>query len=172
MLSTSIIRVRQRVILQWPLRTLFPSNMHVQLERSRHLFRTTCSCAHQTRQIKTPANSRYLFPSPTRSLAAFKFAKQNTMSTTANPPVEVDHDQYRLPTNVKATHYDVTIKTDLEKLTFQGFVKIRYVGIEYLCVKFIFYVLKASMWPLGPPPSPSMHPTWISVLRESWFRRP
>ncbi|KAG5639616.1 hypothetical protein H0H81_010818 [Sphagnurus paluster] len=33
-------------------------------------------------------------------------------------------DQYRLPINVKPTHYDVTIKTDLENLEFAGFVKI------------------------------------------------
>ncbi|KAJ8469486.1 hypothetical protein ONZ45_g16876 [Pleurotus djamor] len=32
-------------------------------------------------------------------------------------------DQYRLPLNLKPTHYEVTIKTDLEKLTFSGFVK-------------------------------------------------
>ncbi|KAG5645001.1 hypothetical protein DXG03_007278 [Asterophora parasitica] len=33
-------------------------------------------------------------------------------------------DEYRLPLNVKPTHYDLTIKTDLEKLEFGGFVKI------------------------------------------------
>ncbi|GLB35338.1 putative aminopeptidase [Lyophyllum shimeji] len=33
-------------------------------------------------------------------------------------------NEYRLPTNVKPVHYDVTIKTDLEKLEFDGFVKI------------------------------------------------
>ena len=47
------------------------------------------------------------------------------MSTTAAPAG--DADQYRLPTNVKPTHYDVTIKTDLEKFKFQGFVKIKWV---------------------------------------------
>ncbi|KDR73439.1 hypothetical protein GALMADRAFT_72189 [Galerina marginata CBS 339.88] len=31
---------------------------------------------------------------------------------------------HRLPTNVKPTHYDITIKTDLKKLTFQGLVKV------------------------------------------------
>lgn len=35
-------------------------------------------------------------------------------------------DEYRLPKNVKPTHYDLTVKTDLEKLEFDGFVKIRY----------------------------------------------
>ncbi|KAF8921527.1 leucyl aminopeptidase [Mucidula mucida] len=35
-----------------------------------------------------------------------------------------DLDPNRLPLNVKPTHYDVTIKTDLEKLTFEGFTKI------------------------------------------------
>lgn len=36
-------------------------------------------------------------------------------------------DEYRLPTNVKPIHYDVTIKTDLEDQTFEGFVRIEYV---------------------------------------------
>ncbi|TEB36135.1 leucyl aminopeptidase [Coprinellus micaceus] len=31
-------------------------------------------------------------------------------------------DQYRLPTDLKPTHYDVVVKTDLEALTFQGVV--------------------------------------------------
>lgn len=37
-------------------------------------------------------------------------------------------DEYRLPLDVKPTHYDVTIRTDLETQTFTGFVKIKYVG--------------------------------------------
>ncbi|KAL0066570.1 Aminopeptidase 2 mitochondrial [Marasmius tenuissimus] len=32
--------------------------------------------------------------------------------------------EHRLPTNVKPTHYDISIRTDLDKLTFDGFVKI------------------------------------------------
>lgn len=41
--------------------------------------------------------------------------------------MSIIEDPYRLPTNVKPTHYDITIKTDLEDLTFQGFVKVEYV---------------------------------------------
>lgn len=33
-------------------------------------------------------------------------------------------EDFRLPTTVRPSHYDVTIRTDLEKLTFDGFVKI------------------------------------------------
>ncbi|PPQ87694.1 hypothetical protein CVT25_011461 [Psilocybe cyanescens] len=33
-------------------------------------------------------------------------------------------DAYRLPTSVKPIHYDITVKTDLEKLTFEGLAKI------------------------------------------------
>ncbi|KAF9265642.1 leucyl aminopeptidase [Marasmius fiardii PR-910] len=40
------------------------------------------------------------------------------MSTSKSP------SEHRLPTNVKPTHYDITIRTDLEKLVFDGFVKI------------------------------------------------
>ncbi|KAF8627899.1 hypothetical protein AX15_004193 [Amanita polypyramis BW_CC] len=37
---------------------------------------------------------------------------------------DTSQNQYRLPVDVKPTHYDVTIRTDLEKLAYQGFVKI------------------------------------------------
>ncbi|KXN92312.1 Aminopeptidase 1 [Leucoagaricus sp. SymC.cos] len=33
-------------------------------------------------------------------------------------------DEYRLPTNVKPRHYDITVKTDLEALTFESFVRV------------------------------------------------
>ena len=33
-------------------------------------------------------------------------------------------DTYRLPTDVKPTHYEVTVRTDLEKLVFDGFVRV------------------------------------------------
>jgi hypothetical protein len=94
--------------------------------------------------------------------------KTQTMSTTANPPVEVEHDQYRLPTNVKATHYDVTIKTDLENLTFQGFVKIRYGGniLCMKCTRIHLFTSKVSISSLELLPSHSIPPTWILVLRE------
>jgi hypothetical protein len=36
-------------------------------------------------------------------------------------------DAYRLPTNVKPTHYDITLRTDLKEETFGGAVKIKYV---------------------------------------------
>jgi hypothetical protein len=44
-----------------------------------------------------------------------------SLSTMPSP----DTERYRLPTDVKPTHYDITIHTDLEQLTFNGFVKIR-----------------------------------------------
>lgn len=47
----------------------------------------------------------------------------NTMASTITP------DQYRLPLDVKPTHYEVTVKTDLEKLTFNGFVNIQYASL-------------------------------------------
>lgn len=47
--------------------------------------------------------------------------------------VNENPDQYRLPTDVKPTHYDVVVKTDLEKLTFQGVVKARCVSVSTFC---------------------------------------
>lgn len=42
-------------------------------------------------------------------------------------------DDYRLPTDVKAIHYDLTICTDLKALTFDGIVKIEYVCLLLNC---------------------------------------
>lgn len=42
-------------------------------------------------------------------------------------------EHYRLPLDAKATHYDVTVRTDLEKLDFDGFVKIEYVLCITVC---------------------------------------
>ena len=53
-------------------------------------------------------------PSPSSAIA------RRTMSTAA-----AEDSKFRLPTNVRPTHYDVTVQTDLEKLTFSGFVKIK-----------------------------------------------
>ncbi|TFK50212.1 hypothetical protein OE88DRAFT_1736470 [Heliocybe sulcata] len=37
---------------------------------------------------------------------------------------DVNSEDYRLPTNIKPKHYDLTIRTDLEKHTFDGFVTV------------------------------------------------
>ena len=50
-----------------------------------------------------------------------------------------DPDKYRLPTDVKPTHYDLTIITDLLDLTFDGIVKIKYCIrlFQVICVHLI-----------------------------------
>lgn len=44
----------------------------------------------------------------------------------------IDSDGFRLPLDVKPTHYDLTVKTDLENSTFEGVVKIEYVYMHRL----------------------------------------
>ncbi|KAG6813612.1 hypothetical protein H0H92_009229 [Tricholoma furcatifolium] len=46
------------------------------------------------------------------------------MATPPGPNTVTKSDEYRLPLNVKPVHYDVTIKTDLENLEFEGFVDV------------------------------------------------
>ena len=48
----------------------------------------------------------------------------------SSPKTPVDH--YRLPTDVRPTHYDLTIRTDLEKEKFAGFVKIECARCHHL----------------------------------------
>lgn len=44
----------------------------------------------------------------------------------------VSNSEYRLPTTLKPTHYDLTVRTDLEKLKFYGFVEVRYDTLFYV----------------------------------------
>ncbi|KAF5391327.1 hypothetical protein D9757_002062 [Collybiopsis confluens] len=46
------------------------------------------------------------------------------LSRTFTMSLEYPESKFRLPTNVKPTHYDLTVRTDLEKLTFDGAVTI------------------------------------------------
>lgn len=48
------------------------------------------------------------------------------MAGRVNDPPKSE-DQYRLPTNVKPAHYDLTIRTDLKALKFDGYVTTQYV---------------------------------------------
>ncbi|KAF8969809.1 leucyl aminopeptidase [Flammula alnicola] len=95
-------------------------------------------CAHQSQIIQKPrcdlsrhsktANSRNLNLRPLSSslISSARSSLSNHLhfAQMSNTAPSGDADKYRLPTNVRPTHYDVTIKTDLEELTFQGLVKV------------------------------------------------
>jgi hypothetical protein len=57
----------------------------------------------------------------TRRFSSVTNMASSTLSTDKVP------EDYRLPLDVRPTHYDVTIWTDLDKEIFNGFVKIEYV---------------------------------------------
>lgn len=40
------------------------------------------------------------------------------------PESPADPSQFRLPTDLKPTHYDLTVRTDLENSKFDGFVEV------------------------------------------------
>ena len=50
---------------------------------------------------------------------------QRTCSSLAPMSSSVSHPEYRLPLNVKPAHYDLTIRTNLENQTFDGFVDVQ-----------------------------------------------
>lgn len=53
-------------------------------------------------------------------------------SSTALMSSSVSHPEYRLPPNVKPTHYDLTIRTNLENQLFDGFVDVQCVTDQIL----------------------------------------
>lgn len=59
---------------------------------------------------------------PRRPYCAFHPIAMSTVGTPAS--TTTSPDEHRLPVNVKPVHYDLTIRTDLEKLEFDGSVAI------------------------------------------------
>lgn len=86
-------------------------------------------CAHTAPRIllKHPPRPA-LLPLSSSPLVrhCFTHAKMAGPPPVATKPAE----QYRLPTNVKPVHYDVTIRTDLKALKFDGYVTAQYVLIQ------------------------------------------
>jgi hypothetical protein len=82
----------------------------------------TTNCVQLQRSRQKTANCR-LSPLSAQSFISSAAPQMASLTTPGAP------DEYRLPTTVKPTHYDVTIKTDLEDQTFEGFVRIEYVSL-------------------------------------------
>lgn len=118
------LRVPARVQLQWFSRAFYGYNTG---DRVRNRW------YHATRTGRDkPVNlrlqcTRPIFPT-TLSFKSQHFQRTHTTSMTSVVPSS-SPDEYRLPLDVKPTHYDVTVRTDLEKLAFDGFVKIRCVAL-------------------------------------------
>lgn len=148
-MSTCLLRVQQRVgstaLPGQSAGTYFRIHVQTKIATTRWLgFYANGPCARRPSQITVPlrkpecvpsrkyktANSRnlntgtvsFFSTSSTKSCSSL----HSTFSAMSPSATSEDPTQYRLPTDVKPTHYDVTIKTDLENLTFQGFVKVRY----------------------------------------------
>lgn len=128
--------------LDRPRNAIFDAHPHSLMRISCTLARqwVTSSCRNQACASKaalsalTLANYKRNFttskfqPVPKRIISSgLKRLYCTRMSPTAIPGAT---DEYRLPLDLKPTHYEVTIQTDLEKQTFSGFVKAQ-------CVSFI-----------------------------------
>jgi hypothetical protein len=112
----------------------------------RHIDTPQAPCAQKSQISPPPAygdlSRQYKYaiprsPKPRRDLSFFISSPRSSLSThihtaSMSTAAAKTEDQYRLPTNVKATHYDVTVKTDLEGLAFQGLVKIRYASDAFV----------------------------------------
>ena len=79
--------------------------------------------ANRTRQFRTGIRLRLYNNIPSTLLPTPRFYCTRSAQMTGNS-ADTLQNQYRLPVDVKATHYDVTIRTDLEKTEYQGFVRI------------------------------------------------
>ena len=66
------------------------------------------------------------------------------MSASTTPGASAQ--DYRLPTDVKPSHYDLTVWTDLENNTFEGVVHVEYVALP--CAQLLWSILRADVYVL------------------------
>lgn len=89
---------------------------------------TTCRAQRCTQKQVTcggPGHRSHLSSALLRPSFQSSIAQLSLPLSLCNMSTVATADPNRLPTNVKPSHYDVTIRTDLENLTFEGFAIIR-----------------------------------------------
>jgi hypothetical protein len=108
-----------------------PYGTRAQASSATSATRNRCTVLHQ-KLLARDLRPNYLSTLGTRSLLNSlpslpfsRFCSTLPEMSTATTKASGHPDQYRLPTNVKPTHYDLTFKTDLDKLEFDGFVQVR-----------------------------------------------
>lgn len=65
-------------------------------------------------------------PLPRRRACSTNSTPRSSTATTSNMSISAEVN-YRLPTNVRPTHYDVTVRTDIPGSKFDGIVTVQYV---------------------------------------------
>lgn len=98
--------------------SLYPRSLDHRIDRSRLPAFITCS----RRPCPTHQTSSFL-----QAHTASRFCSTHrlvSMSGGAVSGTPTDSTQFRLPTDLKPTHYDLTVRTDLESSKFDGFVEV------------------------------------------------
>lgn len=92
-------------------------------------FRGLSTCAAARRATRSDTQLCNTNRSYIRSQSLYILLTKRYCSTSAimTKPTADSGDDFRLPLDVKPTHYDLTVKTDLENSKFEGVVKIEYV---------------------------------------------
>lgn len=120
-LSTiTVLAIRDRMLAQAASHILKPKRIW---SPSITLFRGRNSLPILSHTFRTPPASSSLQNKPVLSRPC-SFLHHPSASVSAAMSFKGPLDHYRLPTDVRPRHYDLTIRTDLEKEKFSGFVKI------------------------------------------------
>lgn len=88
---------------------------------------TPCVFHHLDKNLQSARSPLSQSPSALPARSHSTQVASMTASDTAKPL-----ESYRLPLEIKPIHYDVTVRTDLEKLIFDGFVKIEWVWLLHV----------------------------------------
>jgi hypothetical protein len=103
------------------------ARQHLQMRCVRSVYKSPfddrIQLVNRTRQFRTGIRLRSYNNISSTLLPTPRFYCTRSAQMTGNS-ADTLQNQYRLPVDVKATHYDVTIRTDLEKTEYQGFVRI------------------------------------------------
>lgn len=103
----------------------------------RHSINRTLLVENVVIQLRSEPLGKMQFGRTALATRTFYYCRQHLSSISYTPPQTqllgklaprfstMSSSDFRLPTNVQPTHYDLTIKTDLKEEIFEGLVKIR-----------------------------------------------
>ena len=92
------------------------------------LLRRTIGCAFSRAPyivLRSPLHKVRSYFQPTLIVTNITGWGSPSIRSYSSTMIELPADSFRLPQDVRPTHYDITVKTDLKEEVFEGLVKVK-----------------------------------------------